>query len=483
MSNDANKGYKFTIQNGTVIAVYEIKNGRTKLETMDRDETWSVSGNDVIKTELDDGRLETTVHTDANGDGIFMKAAASYGSASPLPPSGTPTIPGYAYDQDGYRFDMANGTINAVYEIERGVSRQERIDYNESWSIQGSDVVKTEVEHGITETSVYSDTDGNGIYAKVSKTYSSDNGGTPLVWNDQHHGNEGHDRWKGSNSDDYYYGALGDDQLSGNGGNDQLYGGDGTDSLDGGAGSDDLYGGLGNDKLLGGNGDDYLYAGAGDDFVDAGAGNDLIVGGDGAGNDTYKGGSGVDTITYTSATAGIVVDLSRSTAVALEKPEPGSDLAGIGIDKLNDIENAIAGDFDDILIGSKSANTLEGGLGNDLLQGGLGKDTLTGGAGNDIFKFTTSAEAGYNIATRDVISDFAAGDSIDLSAIDAIAGNKTNDAFTFVGTSAALNAGNANGALWFDNGVLYGSNDKDLAAEFQIELTGVTELSVDSIVL
>lgn len=483
MSNDASKGYKFNIQNGAVSAVYEIKNGRTQLEKMDRDETWSVNGNDVVKTEFDDGRLETTVYTDVNGDGIYMKGSKSYGPYSPLPPSGTPSVPGYTYSQDGYTFDMADGAITAVYEIERGVSRQERIDYNESWAIQGSDVVKTELEHGITETSVYSDTNGDGVYSKVSKTYSSDNGGTSLVWNDQHYGQDGHDRWKGSNSDDYYYGALGDDQLVGNGGNDDLYGGDGTDTLDGGAGSDDLYGGLGNDKLLGGNGDDYLYAGAGNDTVDAGAGNDLIIGGDGAGDDIYKGGSGVDTVKYTSAAASIVVDLSRGTASSLDKPSLDSDVSGIGTDKLSDIENAIAGDFDDILIGSKLANSLEGGLGNDLLQGGLGKDTLIGGEGNDIFKFTTTADAGFNIATRDVISDFAAGDDIDLSAIDAIAGNKTNDAFKFVGTSANLNAGNANGALWFENGVLYGSNDKDLAAEFQIELTGVAELSANSIIL
>lgn len=363
MSNDASKGYQFTIHNGTVSAVYEIKNGRTKQEKMDRDETWSVNGKDVIKTEFDDGRLETTVYTDTNGDGIYLKASSSYGPASPLPAYGTPTAPGI-YRQDGYTFEVADGTITAVYEIERGVSRQERIDYNESWTIQGSDIVKTELEHGITETSVYSDADGDGVYSKVAKTYSTDNGGTPLVWNEQHYGNDGHDRWKGSNGDDYYYGALGDDQLVGSGGNDDLYGGDGVDSLDGGAGSDDLY----------------------------------------------------------------------------------------------------------------------GGLGNDLLQGGLGKDTLIGGEGDDIFRFATTAEAGFNIATRDVISDFSAGDTIDLSAIDAIAGNKTNDAFTFVGTSANLSKGNANGALWFENGVLYGSNDKDLAAEFQIELTGISELSADSII-
>ena len=56
MSNDANKGYQFTILNGAVTAVYEIKNGRAKFEKMDHDETWSVEGANIIKTETEHGR-------------------------------------------------------------------------------------------------------------------------------------------------------------------------------------------------------------------------------------------------------------------------------------------------------------------------------------------------------------------------------------------------------------------------------------------
>jgi hypothetical protein len=42
---------------------------------------------------------------------------------------------------------------------------------------------------------------------------------------------------------------------------------------------------------------------------------------------------------------------------------------------------------------------------------------------------------------------------------------------------------NANGAIWFENGILYGSNDRDTAAEFQIELIGVTNISIADLVL
>jgi Ca2+-binding RTX toxin-like protein len=177
----------------------------------------------------------------------------------------------------------------------------------------------------------------------------------------------------GSDLDDVLISFEGDDEIYGHGGNDQLAGG---------AGSDYLSGGFGADALVGGDGSDVLLAGSGDDYVDAGGGDDLIVGGDGAGNDRYIGGAGVDTIKYTSALAGITVNLSASTNQA--KSTLSGDRAGIGIDQLSDIENIIAGNYDDVLIGNGSNNQIEAGSGNDTINGGTGTDTLIGGLGNDI---------------------------------------------------------------------------------------------------
>ena len=84
MSNDANKGYQFTVLNGAVTAVYEIKNGRAKFEKMDRDETWTVDGANIVKTESEHGRIETTIYSDINGDGIFAKMSKSYGTVNPV---------------------------------------------------------------------------------------------------------------------------------------------------------------------------------------------------------------------------------------------------------------------------------------------------------------------------------------------------------------------------------------------------------------
>ncbi len=183
----------------------------------------------------------------------------------------------------------------------------------------------------------------------------------------------------------------------------------GNDTITGGSGKDTLLGSDGNDTLSGGNGNDILTGGNGNDNVNAGEGNDMIVGGDGAGNDSYDGGKGIDTVKYTSAMAGITVDMAKGTASS----SAGGDTAGIGTDKLKGIENLIAGNYADTLIGSKDANVIEGRSGNDTIDGGLGSDTLIGGAGADRFFFSTKPAAN-NI---DTISDFEVGiDKLVLSA-------------------------------------------------------------------
>jgi Ca2+-binding RTX toxin-like protein len=260
----------------------------------------------------------------------------------------------------GYKFDIVNQAITAVYEIKKGLVKQEKMDADEVFTLQGADIVKTESEHGVIETTIYSDANADGIYAKVSTTYSGTTGG---VLDNTYHGDERNDRWSGSNSDDYYYGALGNDVING---------------------------GIGNDELLGADGSDHI-------------------------------------------------------------------VGGLGIDKLY------------------------GGDGDDLLIGGIGQDSLTGGSGNDIFRFENIAESG--LTSNDIIHDFASGDKIDLSAIDAKSVSRTNDAFTFIGTSANLNTTGGNGVLWFENNTLYGSNDNDLAAEFQIQVLGASTLSLTDIIL
>lgn len=63
----------------------------------------------------------------------------------------------------------------------------------------------------------------------------------------------------------------------------------------------------------------------------------------------------------------------------------------------------ISGDLgNDRLEGGSGNDTLNGGLGNDRILGGTGNDSLTGGSGADRFVF-------YNNEGRDVITDFRNG--------------------------------------------------------------------------
>lgn len=73
--------YVFTFgTNGAVIAVAEIEeNGRLDFERIDRDESYALINNFVVKTEWDDGRSEWTVYADGNGDGRWTEMVEGYG--------------------------------------------------------------------------------------------------------------------------------------------------------------------------------------------------------------------------------------------------------------------------------------------------------------------------------------------------------------------------------------------------------------------
>ena len=262
----------------------------------------------------------------------------------------------------------------------------------------------------------------NGLVMKLAYITGKDIADTIVgtIGNDIVYGLQGNDSLNGGNGNDELIGGVGNDSLNGGTGNDSFIGGDGTDTVSfgsdnsnidlsqgtasgssegsdtitsvevvdagagndtvigsasadtllGGDGTDSLMGGDGNDSLSGGIGNDILLGGDGNDNVNAGSGSDLIVGGDGAGDDTYNGGEGVDTVKYTSAVAAITVNLALGTATSTA----GSDASHIGTDTLSNIENIIAGDYADSLIGSDLNNAITGESGDDTINGGLGSD-------------------------------------------------------------------------------------------------------------
>ncbi|NUB14916.1 hypothetical protein GAY28_21145, partial [Azospirillum brasilense] len=312
---------------------------------------------------------------------------------------------------------------------------------------------------------------------------------------------------------DILTGGAGMDTISGGGGNDLLQGLSGSDSLSGGDGDDTLEGGEGNDTLTGGNGADTFRFVAGpvnngyitynsDVITDFAVGDRIDL----TGLNASFIGSGAFTGSYSNR-GPAQVRLRQDISTTLEIDSNGDGTAdryiylsnGIALEELANApgilvrvpDRTLTGTAgDDVLDGAAGRDTLSGGTGNDTLRGfagndslsggggddlledGIGYDTLSGGAGNDTFRIA-AAPAGtafsYSIYSSTYISDFAQGDRIDLSALNAV----------FVGENGFPGNGTAAVRLRTDlsNGtVLEIDSNGDGITDRQIQLAGTHAL-------
>lgn len=185
--------------------------------------------------------------------------------------------------------------------------------------------------------------------------------------------------------------------------------------------------GIGNiSNVTGGGGGDLLTGNDDANILNGGNGNDTLAGG--FGSDTLIGGSGTDTVSYSGEADGFVINLSVGTAQRVIAGSPVME------DQLQTIENVIGGDGDDFIIGTSTANLIEGGLGNDTIAGGAGVDLLFGNDGDDTF----------NYAIGDGADTINGGDGADTLAIKGDAGGFVrNDLLkvAFDGTTGSVISG------------------------------------------
>lgn len=241
--------------------------------------------------------------------------------------------------------------------------------------------------------------------------------------NDLINGGSDSDVVVGNEGNDQLYGEAGGDRLSGLEGNDSLYGNSGNDILSGSSGDDSLYGGTGSDRLSGGSGQDRLLGNSGDDLYvldDAGDGGDQVIELANQGIDTVQA-----AVSYTLPDHVEHLQLLGSIASSGTGNSLDNNLTGNAASNL-----LVGGEGNDILNGDDrygltegsyvgSADTLQGGAGNDTLIGWFDSDTLTGGSGADRFIFA-GTYSGYSPATNDgvdVITDFSRiqGDKVGLN--------------------------------------------------------------------
>lgn len=154
-------GYRFTLTGGTISGVQEMEKGRWQNEKIDRNESWSVTADGIVKTETDRDGTEVTLYTDANGDGVFFEA---YSVNRPVT-SGV---------DDLYRFTFDSaGTVTTIQEWDDGRWETERPDRNETWQLRDGLVVKTEVEKGRTEWTVFADNNNDGTWVELAEGHGT----------------------------------------------------------------------------------------------------------------------------------------------------------------------------------------------------------------------------------------------------------------------------------------------------------------------
>ena len=234
--------------------------------------------------------------------------------------------------------------------------------------------------------------------------------------------------------DDSYLGSEGEDRVSGGAGDDMLRGAGGADSLDGDAGAD---------RLHGENGDDALEGGAGDDVLEGGAGADRMSGGEG--DDIYVVDGPEDTVIETDPFGFDTVIVTGSAFVL----PPGVEVM-IGTDSAQRLEGSAGDDLiggfggDDALYGGAGDDRLDGGDGRDVLEGGPGADTTLGGAGDDIHVVDAQSDVVSEAFGGGYDAVIVTGASYDLSLTPGDAEGRPN-VEVMVGTEAAQFLGGGRG--------------------------------------
>ena len=221
------------------------------------------------------------------------------------------------------------------------------------------------------------------------------------------------------------FGGAGNDTLTGGSGGDMLFGQSGNDTLLGKGGFDFLFGGTENDTLTGGDADDQVFGESGNDTMIWNPGDDTDLNEGGAGSDTtvVNGGGGAEVFTTTA----------NGTRVRFDRLDPAPFSIDMGTtEKL--VVNANGGDDSFSATGNLAALiqiSVDGGAGNDTILGSNGADLLLGGAGNDF----VDGQQGNDTAFLGAGDDTFQWDPGDGS--DTVEGQDGADTMLFNGSSGA----------------------------------------------
>ncbi|MCW5735037.1 MAG: calcium-binding protein [Enhydrobacter sp.] len=309
------------------------------------------------------------------------------------------------------------------------------------------------------------------------------------------------------------WGTNGANQLSGLAGDDKLFGYDGQDNLIGGAGNDWLDGGSGADTMNGDIGDDtYVVDNVADVVVEAANGgidtvrssiafilksnleNAVLTGSsaiDAQGNEaantltgnnannSLDGGTGADTMIGGGGDDTYTVDEAGDRVI--EAPGEGNDtvrssinyVLGVGTENLE-----LRGSGKLSGTGNEMRNNITGNSANNVIRGGYDGDLLTGNAGADRFVYDSVSDSDGATGWFDRIADFnfAEGDRIHVSGLDANSLQSGRQTFDFAGIQSNFTSIAQIRATFEGNNTyrLHFNTDSDSGSEMQIVVNSST---------
>ncbi|MBS0423313.1 MAG: hypothetical protein JSR71_02560 [Proteobacteria bacterium] len=78
-----------------------------------------------------------------------------------------------AHEHKAFKFTITGGKVTAVFEMEDGVLKPKSIDddHSETYTVDGSEVVRTEENPFGMERTRYANADGDGLYLRVSEQW------------------------------------------------------------------------------------------------------------------------------------------------------------------------------------------------------------------------------------------------------------------------------------------------------------------------
>lgn len=189
--DDRDDALKIRVRGSRVVSVREWDGGRWKHEDIDRNERYVLRDGLLVHKQGERVRY----YTDDNGDGIWTRSIqTAAGNTLKDGDAPDPVISGgrsasgdsqsrggdsqdwddrSGFSDDAYRFDLVNGQVTNLQEYDDGRWQQERIEANETWTFDGTNLIQTERDSGGREISTFADTNGDGIFTKVSEVFTA----------------------------------------------------------------------------------------------------------------------------------------------------------------------------------------------------------------------------------------------------------------------------------------------------------------------